>query len=251
MDHQFKAMLQDRRLLVAPMVTIDSPVTVEILAACGYDWLFIDAEHSAMTSMDIQRLVRDAGPDVPCLVRLEETAELPVKKALDAGAAGIIAPMVNSASDARNVVQWAKYAPEGQRGVGLGRAHGYGLNFQDYVANANTHTTVVVQAEHIEAVNNIESIVQVSGVDAIFVGPYDLSASLGLMGQVDHPEVVKAIDHVTGVCHEADMPLGLFGLDAAAVMPYIDRGYTLIVAGVDTLLLGQAAQAMLIEVRGS
>lgn len=249
MAQPFKTKLEEQQLLLAPMVTIDSSVTVEILAACGYDWLFIDAEHSPMTYMDIQRVVRAAGAKMPCLVRLEETAELPIKKALDAGAVGIIAPMVNSAWDARNVVQWAKYPPIGQRGVGLGRAHGYGLNFQDYVTRANEDTVVVVQAEHIASVNNIDSIVQVSGVDAVFVGPYDLSASLGVMGQVDHPEVVKAIDHVTGVCREANMPIGLFGLDAAAVQPYVDRGYSLVVAGVDTLLLGQAAQAMLQEIR--
>ena len=179
-----------------------------------------------------------ARASTPCIVRVEASAEVPIKKALDIGAAGIIAPMVNSAEQAEQVVRWAKYAPLGTRGVGIGRAHGYGAKFQEYVQHANENVAVIVQAEHIDAVNNIEKIVQVAGVDAVLVGPYDLSASLGRLGEVRHPEVVAAIEHVTQVCQAAQMPLGIFGLSAEAVKPYIERGYTLITVGVDTVLLG-------------
>lgn len=110
---------------------------------------------------------------------------------------------------------------------------------------------VVVQAEHIQAVENIEAIVKVPGIDAVLLGPYDLSASLGKMGQIDDPTVVAAIDRVTEVCQRAKMPLGYFGVTAAAVQPFIERGYTLITAGVDSLMLGQAGGQMLKQLRGS
>ncbi|HET7133685.1 MAG TPA: aldolase/citrate lyase family protein, partial [Gammaproteobacteria bacterium] len=108
---------------------------------------------------------------------------------------------------------------------------------------------VVVQAEHARAVDNIEAIVRVPGVDAVLLGPYDLAASLGKMGKVDDPVVVDAIGRVTDVCTAADMPLGYFGVTAAAVQPYVERGYTLIVAGVDTLFLGQSARTLLADLR--
>jgi 2-keto-3-deoxy-L-rhamnonate aldolase RhmA len=108
---------------------------------------------------------------------------------------------------------------------------------------------VIVQAEHARAVDDIEAIVRVPGVDAVLVGPYDLSASLGKMGQLDDPVVVAAIRRVTDVCRAAGMPLGYFGVTAAAVAPYAALGYTLIVAGVDTLYLANGAKALLAELR--
>ncbi len=183
------------------------------------------------------------------MVRVKAPDETSIKTALDLGAAGIIAPQVNTAAQAADVVRFARYAPEGGRGVGLARAHGYGLRFNDYMENANERIAVVVQAEHVEAVENIESIVAVEGIDAVFVGPYDLSASLGLTGRLDDAAVVEAIDRVTSVCQAAGMALGFFGVTAAAVEPYMERGYTLITAGVDSLFLGGAAHALLSELR--
>ncbi|MFN2224473.1 MAG: aldolase/citrate lyase family protein, partial [Candidatus Promineifilaceae bacterium] len=114
---------------------------------------------------------------------------------------------------------------------------------------ANQETVVVVQAEHIEAVNHIDEIVAVPGIDAVLVGPYDLSASLEKLGQVDDPQVRAAIDRVTDACLQAGVRLGIFGMTAGAVRPYIDAGYTLIVAGIDTVLLGRAATQLLAELR--
>ena len=115
--------------------------------------------------------------------------------------------------------------------------------------SANDNVTVVLQAEHRDAVANIEEIVQVPGIDAILIGPYDLSASLGIPGQVDDPAVTDSIDRVTEACQAAAMPLGVFGLNADAVRPHIKRGYTLIIAGVDGIMLGQAAADMLSQLR--
>src|SRR4029077_10117757 len=148
-----------------------------------------------------------------------------------------------------NVVRYARYPPSGARGVGLARAHGYGMRFQEYLETANEQVAVIVQAEHAQAVQNIESIVKVEGIDAVLLGPYDLSASLGKMGRVDDPTVTGAIDHVTDTCRAVGMSLGYFGVTSSAVKPYSQRGYTLIVAGVDTLFLGSAARNLLAELR--
>jgi 2-keto-3-deoxy-L-rhamnonate aldolase RhmA len=123
------------------------------------------------------------------------------------------------------------------------------MRFQEYVESANEHVAVIVQAEHVRAVENIEAIVQVEGLDAVLVGPYDLAASLGKMGQVNDPAVADAVDHVTKTCLNAGIPLGIFGVTADAVRPCIERGYTLIVGGVDTLFLGHAAKNMLKDLR--
>jgi 2-dehydro-3-deoxyglucarate aldolase len=249
MTHHFKKRLADGEPLLGTMVSLSCPPVAEILARVGFDWLFIDAEHSALEAQDMQLLLQAAGKDMPGLVRLSSAAEVPIKNALDIGAAGIIAPAVNSAQEAESVVRWSKYSPDGARGVGIGRAHGYGLDFQDYVDNANASLAVVVQAEHIDAVRNMEAIAEVPGIDAVLVGPYDLSASLGRIGQVDHPDVTQAIDRITQVCLAAGVRLGIFGLSAAAVRPYIERGYTLIVAGADSVLLAQGARDLLSELR--
>ena len=250
MSHEFRKRLASGEMLVGTMVTLTAPPVAEILAGVGYDWLFVDAEHAPFEAAELSALLQTVGDRLPCVVRVPSADEVPIKKALDLGAAGIIVPQVNTAEQAQRVVRFARYAPEGMRGVGLGRAQRYGLAFQEYVERANAEIAVVVQAEHIDAVNNIEAIVQVPGVDAVLIGPYDLSASLGKMGQVNDPAVTDAIDHVTSVCRHAEMPLGIFGVTVEAVAPYLAQGYTLIVAGVDTLFLARAATQMLREVRG-
>lgn len=245
MPHEFRTRLLRGDRLIGPMVTLPAPEIAELLAAIGFDWLFLDAEHGTFDARALQAMVQAAGRSTPCLVRVAQAAEVPIKQALDIGAAGIIVPQVNSAEQARQVVGWARYAPDGSRGVGVARAHGYGLTLSEYIRTANATTTVVVQAEHIDAVRNIEAIVAVAGINAVLIGPYDLSGSLNRLGEVDHPEVRAAIEHVTAVCRAAGMPLGIFGVSADAVRPYIAQGYTLITAGVDTLLLAQAAAALL------
>jgi len=248
MNPSFRQRLKSGERLLGTMITLASAETAEVLASTGFDWFFLDNEHSPMEAVELQRVMQGAG-STPCAVRVSHSAEVPIKKALDIGAAGIIAPQVNSAEQAAQVVSWAKYAPVGTRGVGIGRAHGYGLKFQDYVSHANDEVAVIVQAEHVDAVNNIEAIARVPGVDAVLIGPYDLSASLGCLGEVTHPEVVAAIDRVTAACRTVNLPLGIFGLSAQAVQPYIERGYTLIVAGADTVFLGNAARQLLAQVK--
>jgi 2-dehydro-3-deoxyglucarate aldolase len=249
MTQGFRARLKRGDKLLGTMVTLANAASAEVLASLGFDWLFIDGEHGPLETRELGEILRAVGDRTACMVRVPEAAEVPIKKALDLGAHGIIVPQVNTAKQAASVVRWARYAPEGARGVGLARAHGYGVRFREYLSTANRDIAVIVQAEHAHAVENIDAIVRVPGVDAVLLGPYDLSASLGKMGQVDDPQVVDAIGRVTEACRAVAMPLGYFGVTAAAVQPYVARGYTLIVAGVDTLYLANGARALLEELR--
>jgi 2-dehydro-3-deoxyglucarate aldolase len=235
--------------LLGSMATLPAPAIAEILADVGFDWLFIDGEHGPLETGDILGILQAAGDRIACIVRVPGADEVPIKKVLDLGAEGIIVPQVNTVEQAASVVRYARYSPAGSRGVGLSRAQGYGMRFQPYLATANEQIAVIVQAEHALAVENIESIVKVEGIDAVLIGPYDLAASLGKMGRIDDPAVMDAIEHVSKTCQSAGMPLGYFGVSAAAVRPYMERGYTLITAGVDTLFLGGAARRMLEDLR--
>ena len=251
MANDFRARLKRRDKLLGTMVTLASAASAEVLASLGFDWLFIDGEHGPLETRELNEILQAVSHKTACIVRVPEAAEVPIKKALDLGAHGIIVPQVNTPEQAANVVRWSRYAPEGARGVGLARAHGYGQSFREYLSAANREIAVIVQAEHVRAVENIEAIVRTPGVDAVLLGPYDLSASLGRMGEIDHPDVVKAISRVTDACNAAGMPLGYFGVTAAAVQPYAARGYTLLVAGVDTIYLASGAKALLKELRGA
>jgi len=250
MTHSFRSRLRAGETLFAPLMTLNSPAVVELMAEAGFDWLFIDAEHSTLDTSQMQSLLQAAG-STPCVIRLTSGDEVPIKKALDIGAAGIIVPQVNSAEQARRIVQSAKYAPLGQRGLGIARVHRYGLKVREYMQTANEDTAVIVQAEHRDAVANIEAIVRVDGVDGVLIGPYDLSASLGLPGAVDHPDVRAAIERVRTACQAVGVPLGIFGVTADAVKPYMQNGFTMIVAGVDTVLLGTAATTLVAALRAA
>jgi len=248
MNGEFRAKLRKGEQLIGTMISINSTDTVELLSHIGFDWLFIDAEHGTFSASQLKSVISNCGK-TPCVVRVVAPEEIPIKKALDVGAEGIIAPQVNTAVTAERVVSYCKYAPEGIRGVGIGRAQGYGLNFEDYINTANESIAVIVQAEHIDAVNHIDSIVKVDGIDGILIGPYDLSASMGLTGQVNHADVVAAIDRVSKACLSAKIPIGIFGVNAEAVRPYLNQGYTFAIAGVDTLLLGHAARKLLAKLK--
>lgn len=249
MNHNFRMRLTSGEQLIGTMITFALPEVSEMLTEIGFDWLFIDVEHGPFDTRDAQMVLQGAGTRMPCVVRVASNQEVAIKRALDIGAAGVIVPQVNSAEQAAQAVRFCKYSPRGSRGVGLARAHRYGLKFQEYVDRANDEIAVIVQAEHIDAVENIEAIIQVPGIDAVLVGPYDLSASLGKLGQVDDAEVVQAIQQVTKVCLGAGVRLGIFGVSADAVKPFIEQGYTLITAGVDALMLGKSATDLLGELR--
>jgi 2-keto-3-deoxy-L-rhamnonate aldolase RhmA len=237
--------IEERKPLIGILQTLNSTEVTEILKAAGFDWLFIDLEHSTLDVQSAQRILQAAGPDFPCMVRAPSHDEVWIKKILDTGPAGIIIPQVKSAEEARRIVQFCKYPPDGCRSVGLSRAHGYGMSFADYVANANKNIAVIMQIEHIEGVKNIEAIVTVPGIDALFVGPYDLSGSMGKIGQVKDPGVQQQIDRVRQVCGDAGMATGIFTANPEDVKTFIHHGFTIIAAGIDVMIVAQAMKQVL------
>jgi 2-dehydro-3-deoxyglucarate aldolase/4-hydroxy-2-oxoheptanedioate aldolase len=244
MKESFRRRLKRGDLLIGTLVTLASLETAEIIAEAGFDWLFVDMEHSTLGPPQAQAILQCVGERVDCVLRVPLNDEIWIKKALDTGAAGILVPQVNSIEDARRAVRYSKYPLQGSRSVGMGRAHGYGANSQAYLDQANNNIAVIIQAEHIEAVHNIEAIITVEGIDAVLIGPYDLSASMGLMGQVDSEGVQAAIEHVRQICQAHGMPLGIFTTRGERAEAYMQQGYNLIACSCDTLLLSQAAAEM-------
>lgn len=241
----FKEKLDQGKPLIGILQTVDCPEMAEIFALSGFDWLFVDMEHSALNVQSVQRILQAINGKCTGIVRVPSPDEMWIKRLLDAGAKGLIFPQVNSAREAENIIRRCKYPPEGSRGVGIARAQGYGLTFQDYVDTANREIAVILQIEHIDGVRNIDAIVNVPGIDAIFVGPYDLSCSLNKIGQVNDPEVQQQIETVRRVCIDAGLTLGIFTANAREVKGFIEKGYRLIAVGIDIMLLGQSARQVL------
>ncbi len=235
--------------LIGTIVTLEAPSVAERLAEAGFDWLFLDGEHAPLDAARMQAILQAVGGRCPCLIRIPSINEVWVNQALDVGADGVIVPRIRCAEEAVRVVDWCRYPPEGARSVGVGRAQGYGARFGEYMARANEDIAVVLQIEHADAIEALEDIAAVNGVDALFVGPYDLSASLGVSGDVDNSRVSTAIDRVAEVCRQVGLTAGIFGIDADAVMPWAAKGFTLIAVGIDTVFLGSAAEAALKALR--
>jgi len=251
MGNDMKSRLRGKEILIGSLVTLPSADIAEIMSLVGWDYLWIDTEHATTDFIQAQRMVQAVGGRCPCLVRIPENKEVWIKKALDIGCDGIVVPQVKSAVEAQRVIDCSYYPPVGRRSVGVTRAHNYGMSFEDYVQRANEELVIVLQIEHIDGVKNIESISKVPGVDALLIGPLDLSGSLGVIGQIDHPKVQEAIGEVKRKCEEAGMPIGIFSADPVSAKEKIQEGFSLIALNMDAAYLWQAAKSALDEVRGS
>ena len=249
MKTDFRSKLKRGETLIGTLMTLPSPEIAELFSNAGFDWLFIDMEHSPLDVREAQSILQAVGERCACVIRVPLNDEIWIKKALDIGASGIIIPQVNFRQEAERAVRFCKYPPQGSRGVGVARAHGYGAHLQDYLNNANEEIAVIVQAEHVDSVNHVQEIVSVTGIDAVLVGPYDLSASMGKIGQVTDAEVQAAIARVKVACASAHMPIGIFAATAEAVKPFMREGYSLIAVGIDTIFLVEAANQLVRQLR--
>jgi 2-keto-3-deoxy-L-rhamnonate aldolase RhmA len=241
----FKRALETRKPLIGTMLTVSSTEIAEALALIGFDWVFIDTEHGSLSIHDALVATQAIADRCYTLVRVGDGTAENIKQTLDTGCSGIIVPLVNSAAAARAAVSLCRYPPLGTRSVGPGRAQGYGLRFAEYFKVANDEVTVVIQVEHKDAVSDVENILAVPGVDAVFVGPYDLSASMGLVGQIGHPEVVAAIETVRSACLRAKMPFGILCGNAEQARREIESGVSLLAIGTDLLHMANSARATL------
>ncbi|WP_314140177.1 HpcH/HpaI aldolase/citrate lyase family protein [uncultured Plantibacter sp.] len=234
------------RPLAGMWVVSGSPIAAEIAAGSGLDLLLIDGEHSANTleSIQLQLQVVAAFPVCP-LVRVPFGDAVVIKRVLDLGAQNLIVPMVSSAEQAAALVQAVRYPPQGVRGVGSALARSSRWNrVDDYLAQADDSVSLTVQIESAEAVEQAEDILAVDGVDAVFVGPADLSASLGLLGQQGHPTVVSAVERVLDAAAAAGKPAGVNAFDPGMAEHYLDRGASFVLVGADVSLLARASEQL-------
>lgn len=240
MNNSLKSKLKSGILTIGSWITLGHPAIAEILAANGYDWLVIDLEHSTISIQEAGELIRiiDLCGVAP-LVRLTSNNPDQIKRLMDAGAEGIIVPNVNNAQEAAKAVQAVYYAPNGNRGVGLARAQGYGKNFKDYLEWQKENSIVIVQIEHRDALNNLESIFSTPGVDGFIIGPYDLSCSLGIPGEFEKVEFKQAINFILNTATKMKIISGLHIVEPNTdlVKKAIKDGYGLIAYSVDIRML--------------
>lgn len=221
-------------------IMIGHPSVAEILAGEGFDWLAVDMEHTSTTIRMFHELsLAIKGTGVDLLVRLPGHDPQLTKRVLDSGASGVIVPGVNTAEQACDAVAMAKFPPEGHRGTSLCRATDFGRNFDTYYRQHNRQVLVVCMLEHVDAVANVDAILSVAGIDATFIGPYDLSASMGLPGQIGHPEVLEAQQTLLDACIRHGIPAGIHvvPVDGNEVNRRIEDGFRFIACGIDTEFL--------------
>lgn len=244
MAKPFKTALAQDGPQVGILLSLPSPEVVEICIDAGFDWLFIDMEHGLLDFASVQRMVQAAAGRVSCIVRAPAHDPAWIGKALDTGADGLIFPHVNSAVEAAACVRAALYSPAGARSIGVARSQGYGAGIREDLAAANGRITLIAQAEHIDAVRAIDSILEVPGLDAVFIGPLDLSASLGIPGRTDEARVQDAIGAILAASRVRKIPAGIFAPGAAAARAAFSRGFSFVAAGTDGTLLAEASRAL-------
>ena len=228
-------------LTIGSWITLNHISIVEIMAEAGFDWLCIDLEHSVIDYYAVELLIAAIeSKGLFPFVRVGKNDELIIKRVLDAGAKGIIVPMVNSIDDARKAVDAIKYPPLGKRGVGLARAQGYGFNFDEYAQNINDETIIVAQIEHISGIENLPEILKIPEINSTIIGPYDLSASMGIPGQYNDPNVQEMIISYEKVSKQYKKPIGYHVIDPdhKLVLDKISSGYTFLSFSLDILFLG-------------
>ncbi len=247
-----KAKLNRSELTIGSWVTLGHPSIAEIMAAAGFDWLVLDMEHSVLELSEVQSIIQVLdGKQCPAIVRLTSNHPDQIKRVMDAGATGIMVPMIKCAADAKAAVDSVYYPPRGQRGVGLARAQGYGNSFQVYRQWLEENAVIVVMIEHVDAVRAIDSILEVPGVDAYIIGPYDLSGSMGRPGDLDHPDVQAAIAQVLEAGRRAGKPGGIHVIepDLQALQQRIQTGFNFLGYGLDIRILDSICRTHLKSIR--
>lgn len=236
----------DREPTVGCWVSLASPAVAELLAAQPFDFVVLDMEHTEATVETVVHMLRGvdgAAGETDALVRLPSTDRSHVNRVLDAGASGVMVPMIHTAEEARTLAERARYPPEGVRGIAGGRAAAYGQEMGSYLATANDEIVTVCQIESERGLANVADIAAVDQLDALFVGPADLSAALGCLGEFDHPDFEAALDRILGAAKDRDVPVGTLATQAAGPERWVEAGFDFVVAGIDAQFLAAGAAA--------
>ena len=242
----FKAKLRDGAPLYGLWLGLPDASCAEICAMAGFDWLLVDAEHAPFDAPSILRHLQAIAPyQVPVLVRPVDGSASLLKRLLDIGAQTLLVPMVESAEQATQIAAAVRYPPLGTRGLGTSLARAARWNqVKDYLHDANREICLIVQVETTTALQNLPAILAVDGVDGVFIGPSDLSASMGHIGNPGHPDVVAAVSAALATIRAAGKAAGVLAVDAALAARYVAAGAQFIGVGVDTVLLANAAKQL-------
>jgi 2-dehydro-3-deoxyglucarate aldolase len=247
-----KNLFNDNEVALGSWITLAHPAVAEIMANAGFDWLAIDLEHSVITIREAEELIRviELSNVVP-LVRLTSNNSDLIKRVMDAGAHGIIVPMVNSALDAEMAVQSIKYPPAGRRGVGLARAQRYGADFEAYKKWQVNGSIVIVQIEHIDAVNNFRDILSVPGVDGFIVGPYDLTSSMGIPGEFSNSKYLEVMERIGKIAKDMNVAGGVHIIepDPKQLKQRVSEGYKFIAYSLDIRMLDYSCRSALESIK--
>lgn len=233
-------------------ITIGHPALVEIMAACGFEWLAVDLEHGTADMSHCLSLIQAIkGQGVVPMARLPYNDTIWIRRSLDMGFMGLIIPLVNSGKEAANAVKVAKYPPLGERGLGYAPANMYGLNYDEYVSQANRDIEIICQVETAASVENIEDILSVEGVDGILLGWNDLSGSLGVLGEFDHPLMIRACKNVLTACKENNKIAGILVIqpNVEEIECKLKQGFNFISLGMDITMLSKSCKAFLSDAR--
>lgn len=244
MPHLIRQLLKSGQPTVGSWMQLPSASVAEIMGRGGFDWVAIDLEHGSFAIESLPDICRalELGGTVP-FVRVAQNGCKDIKQAIEAGAKGIIVPMIETRVEMEQAVAWAKYPPEGRRGVGYSRANLFGKSFKEYFTSINRELVMVAQIESISAARVLDEILIVPGVDALLIGPYDLSASMGITGQFDHPEFAATLALVRQKAKQHAVPMGLHIVqpDTAVLHAKIAEGYQFIAYGIDAVFLHRHA----------
>ena len=237
--------LSRKEAVIGSWMQICHPAIGEIMGSAGFSWVAVDLEHGAFSAPDIQQIFcsLELNNTLP-LARLSHLCEAEIKTVLDAGAGGIIVPMVKTAKDVELAKVSSRYPPAGIRGVGFSRANLFGGRFNDYQLEAQA-PLLIAMIEHIDAVNNLEEILNVQGLDAIFIGPYDLSASMGLIGEFEHLEFKNTLQKIQSTAQAFNIPTGLHvvSADVEELNLRINEGFQFLAYSIDAVMLRESASS--------
>lgn len=250
---KLKQKFKNREQMFAGWVSFDHPSITEIFAMAGFDFMAIDMEHSTISIEQAQRIIAASQSEgVPCLPRPVSHSNDWIKPLLESGADGMVIQMVNNKEQLKNLIQHFYYPPIGNRSYGVNRAHGYGFSLDEYFRSWNESASFIIQVESIEAVNNIEELLDFDEVDGVMIGPMDLSGSLGIPGQTDHPNVIKASKKVIKACEKYKKSCGTQASDTTeeAIQDLFDLGYTFVILGSDLFVLWRWAEKMKVIMEG-
>lgn len=248
--NELKTKLYEGKDALGLFLTVDSTDLVELAGLCGFDFVMIDNEHGVFSMEAIRHLViaAELRGTVP-LVRVSEKTEAQILSILDIGGYGILAPDVASAKEAQQIVDYAKYYPEGHRSMSMPRASDYGMIAGDYHQFANSNTLVAVQCESVSGMQNLQDVCTVDGVDMIFIGPFDMSQSLGIPGQVEEPQVQQTIAEALNIILAAGKIPGIFAVDDVQAKRYRDMGFRFIIVRSDIDYFAEGCRQMLTRIR--